>query len=361
MRGRESQLDLATLKGGLRDFEPVRNEVRLRHERNLPDEVVSLSSVEFLDADMVALPTGTTLHLTDWAKDQLGTEFGCRWGKWFEGMDPEDAREELQRRAKRSGGDKLVRARRWEKGDPRSEDSDGECRAFLGPRYAVLDDEHVFDALEGMGDMSEYCFSVRLNDRSSHIIAARRTPESMGPITDVTNAEVRHIYWFRSPGGDDIVYPGWRIRNSEVGATALALLDHILRLVCLNGMTSPFSKRRTEVLYKRHTSHDQEKFTQEVFAAFEELPEVMDMALKAYRIAKEHRLPKPIEVLTDFLARQKQSNRFIEAAISTWNSEPDPTTYGLIQAITATARDFHDDRRLDIEVMAGRLLSTVPH
>ncbi len=75
--------------------------------------------------------------------------------------------------------------------------------------------------------MDEYRFtSVVFTDSTTHYTAV-------------------HAESFDVDGRGDLLRPGWHLRNSEVGATALSLDDHWMRLVCTNGLMVQVGKKRS--------------------------------------------------------------------------------------------------------------------
>ncbi len=115
-------------------------------------------------------------------------------------------------------------------------------RAFLAPTFTPIDDARIFERMHTMlrGLMDEYRFSaVNLTDSTTHFTAV-------------------HAEGMDVDGRGDLLHPGFHLRNSEVGASALSLDDHWLRLVCTNGLMVRVGGKRA--LYRTHRAIEDDQF-----------------------------------------------------------------------------------------------------
>lgn len=69
----------------------------------------------------------------------------------------------------------------------------------------------------------------------------------------------------------DTHFPGFRLRNSEVGGAALTLDDFWLSLACLNGLLIEIDGKR--LLYRTHRAIDDDHLAAAMVIALSKLPE----------------------------------------------------------------------------------------
>jgi hypothetical protein len=234
---------------------------------------------------------------------------------------------------------------------------DGHVRALLSDRYRVLDNADlffgVFDTIRESGgaitrlDLTEERFYLRVlvPDWRERIEHQRLIPGTVSPRTAPFQPDDVDADW---------VVPGIVISNSEVGRGSLRVEPFALRLWCMNGavfdqsiarvhlggkhdlhglLSADTVRAENEVIWgqvrdlTRATLADRESFrgmvarlsgaTGRVLA---EPHEAIDSVVRQYRL--------------DDSARQRILDELISAG--------DPTVFGLMQAITATARDLDD-------------------
>lgn len=337
-----------------RRFEHVREEVAARHQRRLPDKVVEMKRLTVTENLHVRVPGLGILEMTDWAKTQIGSALGIKWDKWFatkhEGrvITAAEIQQELQRRFNRLPDMiRLVRARKHEETLARS---DGVLEAFLGPSYEPIDDERVFSRLEAkFADRTEELKVIARpifgewgwgwgNDRTSHYVFITGDEVEVGELED---------------GEGDMHYPGFYLRNSEVGASSLTLEDFWLRLVCSNGLFG--AADRSPLLRRTHRRIEDNDIDQLLRAAFDNLSDRHDASLEALLRAREEEIDDIEEVLERYLSSRGAPKVFKEHVQESWALEPFHTRFAGIQAITRAAQRVRDpDRRYDLEHLAGR-------
>jgi len=233
-------------------FDDVRQEVAGRHDLKNHDVVVEMSKVRITPELHMEIPQLGTFSMTDWSTKQLGTILGIQWKKWFnpELVTADQVQEELHRRFDKTGDQRKLRTSRFMPGKPGVDKCDGFLRAVLSPTYHPIDDERIFDRLEKKfgGRVENLKFMKNsLNPKPSwgndhcNYYTIVGDPISLGAVDRKhPNEDVRKWYDVAEREGrlpeEDTIYPGFRMRNSEVGFTAITIDEFSFRLVCLNGL-----------------------------------------------------------------------------------------------------------------------------
>jgi len=345
-------------KETLTSFDDMRESIEHRADLNFEDSVVDLRTVEFMESGRVHVPNMGILKMTDHAEKQLSTDLGFKWDVWFRESSGAEIQEELQRRLARTNNHRLIRARRHDPNnyrDPKATSdkiqSDGILRAFLGPRYHTLDDRWLFDRVSA---------------------AYGTQAEEIGFLNSRSGEDQRSSHYLMFPGGTDginmgtddnpdILYPGMKIRNSEVGFTALTVDDFWFRLVCLNGMMHMEEGER--LLYRTHKQLATDDFDNMLLHMFEVARNRQETSARRHIAARDVTYPTAAEAkerLTAFLERRKTSRVLVDIARKAFDREPMLNAYGVMNAITRAARDLPDrNARHDFEHLGGLWLSTV--
>ncbi len=318
-----------------RTFEEVLADVERRAEQNLADRVVAVADIQMApDGTLTAESTPLTYALNSHGTRQLATLLGVRWSAWFNPSisGPERA-DEVNRRLSRTPGKLKLRATRDPDGGPRAI-----LRALLSASFTPLDDVRVFRAMATLIGpfLSDFRFvRVDITETTSHYSAV-------------------HI----DPRGDarDGLHPGWHLRNSEVGASALSLDDFWWRLVCANGLTLELDKR---LLYRTHRPADDGLLSAMLVVAMSKLRDRWDQGAKLFLRAREDRVPHPDAAVESVLDSPEVPRRLVEEAQRAALASGDPTRFGVVQAITLVAHTTNTDPdvRFAMERRAGQYLA----
>ena len=318
-------------------FETVRAIVAARAAQSLPDRVVRVSDLRMSNDGHVVAPGAPDLRLNDWSRAQLGSLLGIRWQKWFATATPAERAEEVSRRLARTPGELKVRAWRDATGA-----ADGVARAFLAPTFTPIDDVRIFDRMHTMlrGLMDEYRFSAVVDtDSTTHYTAV-------------------HASGLDVDGRGDLMHPGFHLRNSEVGASALSLDDHWLRLVCSNGLMVRVGGKRA--LYRTHRAIEDDQLAAALVIAVGRLPQRSQTSLAWLRTARELEVPHPDAAIAAVLADSAEVPRaLVAAAQQVVLRDDDRTRFGVVQAITYVAHEVNRDPdvRFAMERLAGDYLA----
>jgi len=355
-------------------FEEVRAAVAQHHDLKNADVVIEMDKIRLNEELDVEVPNAGTFRMTSWAKKQMGSILGVQWDKWF---DPRfvthtQVQQELQLRFSRTGDQRKLRTMKFKPGSPGLEGCDGYLRAVLSPTYHPIDDERVFDRLEKQfgHEASELNFmpnhlskkSSWGNDHCNYYTMVGQ-PVNMGAIDrNHPDPKVRSIYDIAEMEGalpeDDLVYPGFNIRNSEVGFTAITIDEFSFRLVCLNGMMITTGDSR--LMYRRHVPIEDAQLDKQLKDVFDKAPIRWEKTRQLMSKTQGVLLANPAQIIEDELKRLDAPKHFRDLAVKKHEEEPLKNGYGVLQAITRAAQEYEDmDKRFEFEAMGGKILQRV--
>jgi hypothetical protein len=365
-------------------FNSVYEEVTRKADLNLPDVTIEMTKVKIANtgaAQDVALdvPGQGTFCMTHWARSQMGSYLGIQWDKWFnpKAVNSRDIQEEVQKRFRQSGESKKLRLCRFNGAEAdaklKKTGYDGYVRAVLGPTYASIDDVRVFDriAKSFRNQLDSVHFMKNHMSKTSHwgndhctYYSMIGEPVNLGPIDRLnSNVAVRRIYDLAEREGKlpdaDWVYPGFQLRNSEVGYTAVQINEFLFRLVCLNGAI--ICTGESKLMYRTHRPIEDVILDQQLHAVFSGAPARWKLTEKNIKILSGIVLQNPVAELEHQLLKMDVPKSFIKLATEAFEKEPLPTMYGVLQAITRAAQQEEDmDKRFDLESLGGRLINSAP-
>lgn len=318
----------------------VSEEIEGRASLNYPDTLVPMPQVQITDDGLVHVPSLGTLALNSWSRTQFSRMLGIRWDKWFSPVvSPSKRKEEIEYRLSKESREWKIRARRYAPGE--NGPGDGILRAFLSPGYQDLDDTRVFSRLALVLNHHAHDLGFirhEVTDEHSFYVALDRT------IVDLGNKET------------DVHYNGFIIVNSEVGASALSLFEYLWRLVCQNGL---IMLTQGEKLFRKvHRQQEDESIDRDLAYALALLPQRWKNSEKLVRRAKWLPVEKPEDTLRSLLADSPEVKPYIEAVVESYQAEPDPSRFGLVQAMTRTAQTLTPEERFLVERFAGEVLAS---
>jgi len=325
-----------TLRG--RSFADVYQSVMQRSGEMLPDQVVHVADLRMTPEGNITLPGALCYRLNPWALKGLATMLGLNWSRWFAQASGEERAEEVNRRFQRTPGEKKIRA--WADRDGQA---DGVARAFLAPTFTPIDDARILERMHTMmkGLMDEYRFtSVVFTDSTTHYTAV-------------------HAEAFDLDG--ELLHPGFHLRNSEVGASALSLDDHWMRLVCLNGLMVRVGGKRS--LYRTHRAIEDDQLAAALVIAVGRLPERWATAFGWMQSARRIAVPHPDDAVAAILGDSAEVPKaLLEEAQRVVLRDGDLTRFGVVQAITLVAHQTNRDPdvRFAMERLAGEYLAATP-
>ena len=325
----------------LRRFEDVYDEVLAYAALNNPDEVVSMADLRITPDIAIEIPKRGKFEMTDWAERQLGSLLGVQWKKWFNPnfVNHKTIQEEVQRRFSKTGMKCKLRTRRIK--NRKGGVPDGILRAFLSPTYHPIDDERVFSRLEEQ-------FKRELSEFKFLFVSGQPWHDDRCQCYTIIGEP------FDLKEGDSY-YPGFRLRNSEVGWAALTVDEFFFRLVCQNGLMVTVGESR--LLHRRHSFIEDKVLDQQLNIVFEKIPQLWDKTINLLKHAQSVQINDTEDFIETELKRMNAPQYFRNAVAMQFeaNGEED-NLYSIIQSITSAAQEYELERRLNYEAMAGNLL-----
>jgi hypothetical protein len=250
---------------------------------------------------------------------------------------------------------------------------EAQMKAATGPTYGRIPDYQLVQALmmiagDGLGRDPQFHWKTpgKLNWSNGTY-----DPEDIGDENDRTfYGSDRDLFCFvvddRRPieigktkeGFPDLVFRGFYIQNSEVGARSLKLKSFLLRGVCMNRCLWGIDGVQ-EVI--RHTSLAPERWLEQVRPALENYAQGSDRNIRDAIIkVKGAKLVESDDDALAFLQERDFSKREALLVMETHEAaegRPMRSAWDMAQGITAFAKSkINTDDRLAIEQIAGRLL-----
>lgn len=323
-----------------RPFVEVLDDATTRAGLNFADSVLPLAALRLTDEGFLDVPGLGPLELTRWSRAQLSRLLGIRWDRWFADrlVNASERADEVNRRLKRQTDTCKLRARRYDTTE--LGDAAGVLRGFVSAGYAPIDDVRILARLgEVLGGQVESFRFVRVErtERSSYYVALSVTDMDLG-LNDVP----------------DIHRPGLLLRNSEVGACAVSLFEYLFRLVCTNGLVVQVAG--SALFHRVHREMADERLQEGLYAATFRLADRWEHTAAMLRVARRARLAEPEERLRALLSTSADSRRHMPRILDAYAEEPEPTPFGLLQAITRAAQGLDPEERFLLEKDAGTLL-----
>lgn len=168
--------------------------------------------------------------------------------------------------------------------------------------------------------------------------------------------------------GEDL-FAGISIDSSDVGRSTLYVTFFIYKQVCTNGLC--ISKGNAELFKQKHISIAPDEFRKELTASLNYLPELIDEYENVIRRVKVQNSITPIknlktatdkelENLIDLIkGRTKLADDGAKRVVEIADLNYGFSDWGVINAITEVAQDYTLERRIELERIAGAMLSRV--
>lgn len=162
------------------------------------------------------------------------------------------------------------------------------------------------------------------------------------------------------PSGDpDLIFRGFYISNSEVGAGSLKLAAFYLRAVCCNRLM--WGVEGFQEITMRHSKYAPSRFIEEARPALNSYADGSVRSLiEGVQKAKAAKVVHDQESALDFLTRRRFARKRAEEILATVEREeghPARTAWDFAQGISAFARTItHTDERVQIEQEARLIL-----
>ena len=215
-------------------------------------------------------------------------------------------------------------------------------RAFLSDKYAPLDNQDVGEILKAVFDTVHMDLTdYHLDDQRLHV---RMTFPDMSDDVGVDK-----------DGEEDKLKIGVDIVNSEVGASSMTVTPLIWRLICSNGLRA--WKEDGETFRQRHIHVKPEELLNRTIEAIGSSVNRGGEMFEDFKKTRSIYVGEPLTVIEKLSKKELYGKELIDAVKGNFEIEPEHNVFGLINAYTRTARALPNDRRLEMEKLAGRLMT----
>jgi hypothetical protein len=152
----------------------------------------------------------------------------------------------------------------------------------------------------------------------------------------------------------DPLMTGLNITNSETGCRAVHVDALVYRLACSNGLVRAEASGRTTI---RHIGQT-DRLKDAMAIAIRDAKENAYLLARQFRDTVSHRLADPPAALEAFAKEVELTREQLQAALDAYAAEPDPTVFGITNAITRAAqRETSFESRYQLERQGAVLLS----
>lgn len=217
-------------------------------------------------------------------------------------------------------------------------------RGVLSDRFSVLDTPNILEVLADSIDLDEY--KVKGHFLSPERFHARLIQRQQ------MNIE-----------GEDL-FAGIQIDSSDVGRSVLLVQFFIYKQVCTNGLVLP--KSGGMLFQQKHIGIDKGHFRDGLKQSLSSIPLLIENATNLIEEARSQEGKYDFKRYTehqmkDFIERMKMKahlseegvGKVIQLMTNTYGS----STWGLVNSLTEVAQDYTLERRIEIEKVAGDILS----
>jgi len=209
-------------------------------------------------------------------------------------------------------------------------------RGFLSDKYSKIENRDVLDIFQEISQsMSHQVRSFHLDDR--------------GCWMKILVNDLRK--WDPSNKSKEL-FVGLLLGNSEVGARSVSVEPFVYRLACTNDMVI----QTESVIRERHMyltpAELKIRVAKGLNAALETGGEVLDRFIGAH----QEKVEKPGEVIMRIARQRGISQKMTDQIRLSYEEEPEPTRFGVINAFTRAAQTLETDARVEMERLAGHLL-----
>lgn len=215
---------------------------------------------------------------------------------------------------------------------------DDRARGILSSKYSVCDTPEILGVVDDAVDLSKY--KVKGSYLSEERLHVRLISKEMLPID-----------------GEDL-FAGLFLDSSDVGRNILTVKFGIYKQVCTNGLV--IAKAGGTMFEQKHIGITAEEFHEGLVKSLSNVDLLTEHAVEWVAEAKKKRAFS-LEDTEEFITRIRQQTNLSEESankvIDLMKARYDMSRWGLINGITEVAQDFTLERRLELERIAGNILT----
>lgn len=227
----------------------------------------------------------------------------------------------------------------WLAGDKRKfflREYDGHIRGVLSGSYSVYDAPEILSTVREVFDEEKFVLKGSfINEERLHV---RLIEKQMLDIE-----------------GEDL-YAGITLDSSDVGRSGLQVKFFIWKQVCTNGLVIAKSKAR--LFRQKHIGITHDDFATGLKEGLEKFHEIKEAVAESIKNTNEIPVNQDLEALIEEVKEATNlSDQAAEKVIELMQIKYAPTKWGLINGITEVAQEFTLETRLQLEELAGNMLS----
>ena len=217
---------------------------------------------------------------------------------------------------------------------------DDRARGILSSKYSVCDTPEILGVVDDAVDLSKY--KVKGSYLSEERLHVRLISKEMLPID-----------------GEDL-FAGLFLDSSDVGRNILTVKFGIYKQVCTNGLV--IAKAGGTMFEQKHIGITAEEFHEGLVKSLSNVDLLTEHAVEWVEEARKKKAFRfSLEDTEEFIARIRQQTNLSEESankvIDLMKARYDMSMWGLINGITEVAQDFTLERRLELERIAGNILT----
>jgi len=264
--------------------------------------------------------------LSEWAECQLCARLGIPV-KYFRNCPAELKKMQVEYLVKHSS----EKGKRW-----RLRLREDTVRGLVSGSYQPFDNRTVASVWESAGQCERFTYESLLDDTSFFLRAI------------VPNGE---------NGNDELggLLTGFYVRNSEVGRNGISAGPIVYRLVCSNGLV--VAQDRKALMYKRHIWIDEAAIAEMLNYAVSGAIELSRKTTEAMTEARKTSVR--LDALVQKLDKLELEEQLRQQALDSFIAGGEHNVFGMVNALTATARKLPPNERYELERSAGRVLAEV--
>ena len=244
-----------------------------------------------------------------------------------------------------------------------------ELRAITGPDYGRIPDYEVAEAVQALGGDWKVpgVMDWSTHQYNPHVPVTKDTTTLFASDRDIFLFLVDDTHPIQvgtlQDGSPDLMFRGFYVTQSEVGAKSLIVACMYLRGICANRCL--WGVEGFETVTMRHSKLAPDRFMQEINPALASFATGDSQTLLAgVEEAKSAQVASDEEDALAFLRKQSFNAKQALSIVRRFEEEEQRGTpksvWDMAQGITAVARDItHQDSRVDFEKIAGKMLDKV--
>jgi len=145
---------------------------------------------------------------------------------------------------------------------------------------------------------------------------------------------------------------GLLVGNSEVGTRSVSISPFVCRQRCTNDLVIQNDK----VIKIRHAHKNSTELHEKLSVGMRYALQSGDNYLDAFASAYHEKIERPAETIRKLAEKRGLLQEQTKEIITAYEVEPYPSKFGIINALTSTARRKKGDERIELEKLAGSLL-----